>query len=96
MHKLSESRGRVALPSSFGIACCRFRGGRYVPLTSSSRICSRKPPLRRLDGLERDPVDTREPRCSSWPSVGFASVSSLQTWTYRPQKRQDGSAFALA
>src|SRR5215468_1765356 len=23
------------------------------------------------------------------------SVSILQTWTYRPQKRQDGSAFAL-
>ena len=23
------------------------------------------------------------------------SVSVLQTWTYKPQKRQDGSAFAL-
>src|SRR6516162_8634778 len=26
---------------------------------------------------------------------GFERVSVLQTWTYRPQKRQDGSAFAL-
>ena len=24
------------------------------------------------------------------------SVSGLPTWTYSPQKRQDGSAFALA
>jgi hypothetical protein len=24
------------------------------------------------------------------------SVSSLHTWTYSPQNRQDGSAFALA
>src|SRR5262249_1874652 len=28
-------------------------------------------------------------------SYAARSVSVLQTWTYRPQKRQDGSAFAL-
>jgi hypothetical protein len=28
-------------------------------------------------------------------SYALRSVSILQTWTYRPQKRQDGSAFAL-
>src|SRR6516165_10408463 len=28
-------------------------------------------------------------------SYASRSVSVLQTWTYRPQKRQDGSAFAL-
>src|SRR6516225_4691971 len=28
-------------------------------------------------------------------SYASRSVSILQTWTYRPQKRQDGSAFAL-
>src|SRR5271156_3816371 len=28
-------------------------------------------------------------------SYAARSVSILQTWTYRPQKRQDGSAFAL-
>ena len=28
-------------------------------------------------------------------SYAARSVSILQTWTYSPQKRQDGSAFAL-
>src|ERR1700730_897824 len=30
-------------------------------------------------------------------AISYAArrVSTLQTWTYRPQKRQDGSAFAL-
>src|SRR6266700_7802264 len=28
-------------------------------------------------------------------AYALRSVSSLQTWTYKPQKRQDGSAFAL-
>jgi hypothetical protein len=43
------TRSRIAgiertrtLPPSFGIACFRFRRGRYVPWARSSRICSRK------------------------------------------------------
>src|SRR6516164_10670541 len=34
---------------------------------------------------------------SFFSAISYAarSVSILQTWTYRPQKRQDGSAFAL-
>src|SRR6266513_6499718 len=47
--------------------------------------------------------DPRRPVCVpasnrvSDPISGYASrkVSILQTWTYSPQKRQDGSAFAL-
>src|SRR5215467_13013427 len=35
------------------------------------------------------------PSFSSASSYASRSVSILQTWTYRPQKRQDVSAFAL-
>src|SRR6266513_4357113 len=54
----------------------------------------------RYGRLQRDP---RRPVCVpasnrvSDPISGYAArrVSILQTWTYSPQKRQDGSAFAL-
>src|SRR5207248_3713324 len=49
----------------------------------------------RLDGLERDPVYSRGPIVLFGHRIRCAQVSILQTWTYSPQKRQDGSAFAL-
>ena len=98
-HAVADRRDRQDadfVPPSFGISFFRFRSGRYVRWTSSSRICSRKRlHALLLDGLERDPVDTRSPVVLLGQRIGFASVSILQTWTYRPQKRQDGSAFAL-
>src|SRR5207244_6251971 len=49
----------------------------------------------RLDGLERDPVYSRAPSFCLAIAYAARRVSILQTWTYSPQKRQDGSAFAL-
>src|SRR6516162_4108946 len=70
--------------------------GRYVFVISSSRICLRKPstPLSSM-------ASNVTPSIPGAPSFSFAiryascSVSILQTWTYNPQKRQAGSAFAL-
>src|SRR5689334_9051375 len=49
----------------------------------------------RLDDLERDPVYSRGPWFCLAIAYAARRVSILQTWTYSPQKRQDGSAFAL-
>jgi hypothetical protein len=48
-----------------------------------------------LDGLERDPSIPGAPSFCLAIAYAARRVSILQTWTYRPQKRQDGSAFAL-
>src|ERR1700751_4930789 len=49
----------------------------------------------RLDFLERDPVYSLGPIVLFGHRYAARRVSILQTWTYSPQKRQDGSAFAL-
>src|SRR5471030_905834 len=70
--------------------------GRYVCVTSSSRICFRKlsSPLSWMasnvtPSIPGAPLLRAAIRQASW------SVSFLQTWTYSPQNRQVGSAFAL-
>src|SRR5215472_11281200 len=83
-------------PPSFGISFFRASMGRYVLVISSSLICLRKPstPLSSM-------ASNVTPSIPGAPSFSFAiryascSVSILQTWTYNPQKRQAGSAFAL-
>ena len=99
-HTITDRRNRKNadfLPPSFGISFFRARMGRYVFVISSSRICLKKTLHSAfLDGLERDPVNTRCPVILLAPSGRLRrSVSILQTWTYSPQKRQVGSAFAL-
>src|SRR5215470_6925167 len=87
---------RTFLPPSLGISFFRASMGRYVLVISSSLICHRKPstPLSSM-------ASNVTPSIPGAPSFSFAiryascSVSILQTWTYNPQKRQAGSAFAL-
>src|SRR5712691_3102362 len=89
-------RTRTFLPPSFGISFFRARMGRYVWVTSSSLICVRK-----LSAPLSSMASNVTPSIPGAPSLLLAiryasrSVSILQTWTYSPQKRQVGSAFAL-
>src|SRR5215831_11328211 len=88
-------RTRTFLPPSFGISFFRARMGRYVWVTSSSLICVRK-----LSAPLSSMTSNVTPSIPGAPSLLLAiryasrSVSILQTWTYSPQKRQAGSAFA--
>src|SRR3984893_12780544 len=87
---------RTFLPPSFGISFFRACMGRYVLVTSSSRTCTRK-----LSAPLSSMTSNVTPSIPGAPSLLLAiwqasrKVSILQTWTYSPQKRQDGSAFAL-
>src|ERR1035438_8158859 len=65
-------RTRTFLPPSFGISFFRACMGRYVVVTNSSRICTRKlsAPLF-FDGFKRDPVNARRPVITSRHLVGF-------------------------
>src|SRR5664280_497437 len=89
-------RTRTFLPPSFGISFFRACMGRYVLVTNSSRICTRK-----LSAPLSSMASNVTPSMPGAPSLLLAiwwasrKVSILQTWTYSPQKRQDGSAFAL-
>src|SRR5215475_3297600 len=90
-------RTRTPFPFSFGIALCRNRMGRYVRMTSASWRC-----WRNISTPSASMASNVTPSIPGAPLFSLASryasrsVSSLQTWTYRPQKRQAGSAFALA
>ena len=82
-------------PPSFGISClCAGVAGRRAhqfvpePLQQSLRAL-------RLDGLEGDPVYSRCPSLLLAIPYAARRVSISQTWTYSPENRQDGSAFAL-
>src|SRR5207248_1213948 len=83
-------------PPSFGISFLRSRMGRYTCVTSSSLIR-----LRKLSAPLSSMASNVTPSIPGAPLFLFAiryasqSVSILQTWTYSPQKRQVGSAFAL-
>ena len=83
------------MPPSFRISFFRARMGRYVWVTSSSRICVRK-----LSAPLSSMASNVTPSIPGAPSLFLAiryasrSVSILQTWTYSPQKRQADSAFA--
>src|SRR5664280_1511479 len=80
-------RTRTFLPPSFGISFFRACMGRYVLVTNSSRICTRK-----LSAPLSSMASNVTPSMPGAPSLLLAI---LQAWTYSPQKRQDGSAFAL-
>src|ERR1700683_2342993 len=89
-------RTRTFLPPSLGISFFRARMGRYVLVTNFSRIC-----LRKLSAPLSSMASNVTPSIPGAPplllAIRYASrkVSILQTWTYSPQKRQGGSAFAL-
>ena len=83
------------LPPSFGISCLRAGSGWSVARSARPVAARAEPPRLRLDGLEGDPVNSRCPIVLLGHRIPARRVSILQTWTYRPQKRQDGSAFAL-
>ena len=94
------TRSRIAgidrtrtLPPSFGIACFRFRSGRYVRWTVRPGCCSRKTSTPRLDGLERDPVDTRSPVVLLGQRVGF--VERLQLADVDVQAPETPGRFGL-
>jgi hypothetical protein len=74
----------------------RNRSGLYLPQTNSSRNCSRHSARPALS------TDTNvTPSIPGAPLLSLASlyaacnVCVLHTWTYRPQKRHDGSAYRL-
>jgi hypothetical protein len=64
--------------------------------TNSSRICLRKPSAP-LSSMASNVTPSIPGAPSLFLAIRYAShrVSILQTWMYSPQKRQDGSAFAL-
>ena len=80
-------------PLPFGILTFRTRRGRYVRCTSSSRSGSS------LSTPSASIASNVTPSMPGAPSFSLANRlsqrSRLQTCTYNPQKRQDGSAFAL-
>src|SRR5215467_7565434 len=64
--------------------------------TSSSLICSRKASTPCSSMASKvTPSTPGAPSFSLASAYAWRSVSILQTWTYKPQKRQDVSAFAL-
>jgi len=64
--------------------------GQFVPDLLKERLHSAL-----LDGLERDPVNAGSPVLLLGPASRLREgFPFLQTWTYRPQKRQAVSAFA--
>src|SRR5262245_34824826 len=84
------------LPPSFGISCRRAGNGTYVRSTSSSLICPRNASMPCASMAAKVTPSTPGAPSFSWASAYAARrVSNLQTWTYKPQKRQDVSAFAL-
>src|SRR5215510_9975821 len=89
-------RTRTLVPPSFGIAFCRNRIGRYVRVTSASRICSRNgsTPLASMSA-NVTPSIPGAPLLALAIRYASRRVAILQTWTSRPQNRQDGSAFAF-
>src|SRR5438874_10284773 len=97
------TRSRIAgiertrtLPPSFGISCRRAGNGAYVRLTSSSLICTRNAstPCASM-AAKVTPSTPGAPSFFLASAYASLSVSILQTWTYKPQNRQDVSAFAL-
>ena len=63
---------------------------------SSSRSCSRRASTPCASMASNvTPSTPGAPSFALAMSYAARRVSILQTWTYRPQKRQDGSAFAL-
>src|SRR5450830_873105 len=81
----------------FGVEhCLRAGSGTYVRRLSSSAICSRKAstPCASM-AAKVTPSTPGAPSFFSASAYAARSVSILQTWTYKPQKRQVVSAFAL-
>src|ERR1700692_3789090 len=84
------------LPPSFGISCLRAGSGCEVRPISSSRNCSSRTSTPCVSMASK--VTPSIPGAPSFfLAISYAArrVSILQTWTYSPQNRQDGSAFAL-
>src|SRR3954468_1447102 len=92
------TRSRIAgiertrtLPPSFGISCLRAGSGWEVCPVSSSRSCSSRASAPCASTASK--VTPSTPGAPSFClAISYAArrVSTLQTWTYRPQKRQDG------
>src|ERR1700722_12054951 len=84
------------LPPSFGISCLRAGSGCDGRPLRSSRNCSSKAstPCASL-ASKVTPSIPGAPSFLLAISYAARKVSILQTWTYSPQTRQDGSAFAL-
>src|SRR6516162_1953420 len=97
------TRSRIAgiertrtLPPSFGISCRRAGNGRYVRPTSSSLIRARNASTPCASMASKvTPSTPGAPSLLLASVYASRSVSILQIWTYKPQKRQDVSAFAL-
>src|SRR3974377_642870 len=84
------------LPPSFGISCRRAGNGRYVRPTSSSLIRARNASTPCASMASKvTPSTPGAPSLLLASAYASHSVSILQIWTYKPQKRQDVSAFAL-
>src|SRR5580693_7919703 len=107
MSRIRVFRWTIALATRL-IASCAVRLGRYPydpgwksASNTGSRMSLSAPctTLSRIAGIDK--TRTLPPSFPGAPSfclaIAYAArrVSILQTWTYRPQKRQDGSAFAL-
>ncbi len=97
---LSRSAGIESIrsfPPDFGIPTRRTRSGMYVPELNSSCSCSRnssRPALSTASNVT--PSIPGAPLFALASLYAACNVSILQTCTYNPQKRHDGSAFALA
>src|SRR5664280_331436 len=90
------TRSRIAgiestrtLPPSFGISCLRAGSGTYVRRLSSSAVYKRQASTPCVSMAAKvTPSTPGAPSFFSASAYAARSVSILQTWTYKPQKRQ--------
>src|SRR5262245_8245225 len=97
-HPISDRRNRqdTDLPPVLRYLLPPSQYGTYVRLTSSSLICKRNAstPCASM-AVKVTPSTPGAPSFRLASAYASLNVSILQTWTYKPQSRQDVSAFAL-